>query len=42
MRWHMNVIKISKPVYISGTAAIVGKREHEGPVGADFDMHDDS
>lgn len=38
----MNVIKISKPVYISGTAAIVGKREHEGPLGADFDMHDDS
>lgn len=42
MRWHMDVIKINKPVYIAGTAAIVGKREHEGPLGADFDMHDDS
>lgn len=38
----MDVIKINKPVYIAGTAAIVGKREHEGPLGADFDMHDDS
>ncbi len=38
----MAVIKINKPVYIAGTAAIVGKREHEGPLGADFDMHDDS
>ncbi len=38
----MNVIKMNKPVYVAGTAAVVGKREHEGPLGADFDMHDES
>lgn len=38
----MDVIKTENPVYIAGTASVVGKREHEGPLSADFDMHDDS
>ena len=38
----MNVIKIENPVFVVGTASVVGKREHEGPLSADFDMHDDS
>ena len=38
----MNVIRLEQSPSIVGYAAVVGKKEHEGPLGADFDLHDDS
>ncbi len=38
----MRVIRIPKPPVIIGSAAVVGKKEHEGPLGAEFDLHDET
>ncbi len=38
----MNVIKFSEPPAVIGYGTVVGKREHEGPLSCDFDMHDDT
>lgn len=38
----MSVIKLKNTPSIVGHAAVVGKKEHEGPIGADFDLHDDT
>ncbi len=38
----MRLISLSSPPSILGGAAVVGKKEHEGPLGADFDLHDES
>jgi stage V sporulation protein AD len=38
----MRLIKLKNPPAIIGSAAVVGKKEHEGPLGADFDLHDDT
>ncbi|MBQ8345462.1 MAG: stage V sporulation protein AD [Clostridia bacterium] len=34
------VLKFDEPVYISGWASVVGKKEYEGPLGSYFDIHD--
>jgi len=36
----MSVIRLEKPPCIAGYAAVVGRREHEGPISGDFDLHD--
>ena len=36
----MSVIRLENPPSIVGYAAVVGKREHEGPLSEDFDLHD--
>lgn len=36
------LIKLENPPRINGYASVVGKREHEGPLSADFDVHDKS
>ncbi len=36
----MSVIRLKNPPSIVGCAAVVGKREHEGPLSDDFDLHD--
>lgn len=36
----MSVIRLENPPSIVGCAAVVGRREHEGPLSADFDLHD--
>lgn len=38
----MSVIKLAEDVRIAGYSSVVGRREKEGPLGADFDMHDES
>lgn len=38
----MSVITLPRPVSIIGSVAVVGKKEFEGPLGSDFDMHDDT
>lgn len=38
----MNVIKLKNAPSIIGFASVVGKKEHDGPLGADFDLHDDT
>ena len=38
----MNVIRLKHAPSIVGYAAVVGKKEHEGPLGSDFDLHDES
>lgn len=37
----MNVIKLERAPSIIGYAAVVGKKEHDGPLGDDFDLHDE-
>lgn len=37
----MNVIKLENAPSIVGYAAVVGKKEHDGPLGDDFDLHDE-
>ena len=36
----MRVIRLQNPPSVIGYAAVVGSKEHEGPLGADFDLHD--
>jgi len=36
----MSVIKIKKPPSIVSGAAVVGEKEHAGPIGEKFDLHD--
>lgn len=38
----MNVIRLKHAPSVVGYASVVGKKEHEGPLGADFDLHDDA
>ena len=38
----MRVITLPHPPVIVGHAAVVGKKEREGPLGADFDLHDET
>lgn len=38
----MNVIRLKHAPSIVGYAAVVGQKEHEGPLGSDFDLHDES
>lgn len=38
----MDVIRLPRRVSIIGSVAVVGKKEFEGPIGADFDLHDDT
>lgn len=38
----MRLIRLENPPSIIGSAAVVGKKEFEGPLGADFDLHDDT
>jgi stage V sporulation protein AD len=35
-------IKLQNPPYFINSASVVGRREHEGPYGACFDLHDDT
>ena len=36
----MSVIRLKNPPAIAGYASVVGRREHEGPLSAFFDLHD--
>ena len=38
----MRVLTLKNPPSAIGFAAAVGKKEHEGPLGAEFDLHDDT
>lgn len=38
----MRVIKLNDAPSFAGYSSVVGRRENEGPLGADFDVHDDS
>ena len=38
----MRVISLKQPPSAIGFAAAVGKKEHEGPLGAEFDLHDET
>lgn len=38
----MDLIKLKNAPAIVCSASVVGKREHEGPLGAEFDYHDDT
>ena len=38
----MRVLKLKAPPSVIGYAAVVGGKEHDGPLGADFDLHDES
>lgn len=38
----MGVIRLNHTPSIVGYAAVVGKKEYEGPIGADFDLHDET
>lgn len=38
----MSVIQLKNAPSIVGHAAVVGKKEYEGPIGADFDLHDET
>lgn len=38
----MGVIRLKNTPSIVGYAAVVGKKEYEGPIGADFDLHDET
>ena len=33
------IVKISNPPRIRAWASVVGKKEHDGPLGGDFDLH---
>ena len=36
----MSIIRLKDPPSVCGYAAVVGRREHEGPLSDDFDLHD--
>lgn len=38
----MSVINLKSPPSIIGYGTVVGRREHEGPLSCDFDMHDNT
>ena len=38
----MRVLRLEHPPTFAGYAAVVGGKEFEGPLGADFDLHDES
>jgi len=38
----MSVIKLPSPPSVISGAAVVGKKEHDGPLGDEFDIHDDT
>ena len=38
----MRLIKLENPPSVLGGAAVVGQKEFEGPLGADFDLHDET
>ncbi len=38
----MRVLRLKNPPSVIGYAAVVGGKEHEGPLGADFDLHDET
>ena len=38
----MKVLRLKNPPSVIGYAAVVGGKEHEGPLGADFDLHDET
>ncbi len=38
----MRLIKLKNPPSILGSAAVVGDKEYKGPLGADFDLHDET
>ena len=38
----MRVVRLKNPPSVIGWAAVVGKKEYEGPLGADFDLHDET
>ena len=38
----MRVLTLKNPPCVIGFAAAVGKKEHEGPLGSEFDLHDDT
>ncbi len=38
----MRVIRLKNPPSVIGCAAVVGGKEYEGPLGADFDLHDET
>lgn len=38
----MRVLRLENPPSVSGYAAVVGAKEYEGPLGADFDLHDET
>ena len=35
-------VKLTSPVHFISSASVVGRREHDGPYGSCFDLHDDS
>ncbi len=37
----MSVIRLRRPPTIHSSGTVVGKKEHDGPYGADFDLHDE-
>ncbi len=38
----MRLLRLQNPPSVLGSAAVVGKKEFEGPLGAEFDLHDDT
>lgn len=38
----MSVIRLKNTPSVVGYSAVVGQKEHEGPLGADFDLHDET
>ena len=38
----MRVTRLKNPPSVIGWAAVVGKKEYEGPLGAEFDLHDET
>ena len=38
----MKVLRLKNPPSVIGYAAVVGGKEYEGPLGADFDLHDET
>lgn len=38
----MRLLRLQKPPTLIGYAAVVGGKEYDGPIGADFDLHDET
>ena len=38
----MRVLSLKNPPSVAGFAAVVGEKEYEGPLGAEFDLHDET
>ena len=38
----MRVLRPNDPPSVAGYAAVVGGKEYEGPLGAEFDLHDET